>query len=271
MSGGTEGGGAPAGRGAAAARLAAFAPEAAVVFGSGLAALPAGARVEAELAYADLGWPVTAVAGHRNVLGLVRLPLAGAGGEARELRLAVACGRGHRYEGFTAEELGRPLVDLAAAGARRFVLTNSCGGLRPAAAPGRLVVCHTVADLQQPPPGPEPPRLAVCPPPAAAALAAALAAAGVAAVPGTYVAVPGPQFETPAEARWLAGYGEVVGMSGAPEVRAALALGVDCCLLAAVANRSGAPLSHDDVLAAGAGLAAALARALPLALARATA
>jgi len=38
---------------------------------------------------------------------------------------------------------------------------------------------------------------------------------------GAYVSVCGPQFETPAEVAWLAGYGDVVGMSAAPEARAA--------------------------------------------------
>ncbi len=79
---------------------------------------------------------------------------------------------------------------------------------------------------------------------------------------GTYVAVAGPQFETPAEVEWLAGHGDVVGMSGAPEVRAAHDDGASCCLLALVANRAAAVGSHEDVLAVGALLAGVLASAL---------
>jgi purine nucleoside phosphorylase len=72
----------------------------------------------------------------------------------------------------------------------------------------------------------------------------------------------GPQFETPAEVEWLARYGDVVGMSAAPEARAAAASGVECCLLALVANVAAAVDSHEDVLAAGGRLAGLLAAGL---------
>jgi purine nucleoside phosphorylase len=85
-----------------------------------------------------------------------------------------------------------------------------------------------------------------------------------AAAPGeaAYVSVCGPQFETPAEVAWLRRFGDVVGMSAAPEARAAAATGVECCLLALVANVAGAVDSHDEVLAAGGRLARLLAAGL---------
>ena len=70
-------------------RVAAFGRHAAVVFGSGLAALPPDAVVADEVGYDELGWPVTAVTGHGSVLRLVRLAGEGSPG----LRLALACGR----------------------------------------------------------------------------------------------------------------------------------------------------------------------------------
>lgn len=264
---------------AALRRVTDFRPHAAVVFGSGLAGLPHGAVVEAELGYDELGWPCTAVPGHANLLRLARVPAPG----GAVLRLALACGRPHFYEGWSAAELARPVTDLAACGARRVALTNSCGALRPEVEPGGIVVCREVADLQRPPAGPEPgpglaesgpglaeavPRLPVCGEDEAAAVARAVDVAGgaaPAAVTGVYVAVAGPQFETPAEAAWLAGLGDVVGMSAAPEVRAARAAGAACCLLGLVANRAAAIGSHQDVLAAGVALAGALAAALPAA------
>ncbi len=60
--------------GGALARVAAFGAHAAVVFGSGLAGLPHGAEVEAELGYAELGWPCTDVPGHANLLRLAGVP-----------------------------------------------------------------------------------------------------------------------------------------------------------------------------------------------------
>jgi purine-nucleoside phosphorylase len=138
------------------------------------------------------------------------------------------------------------------------VLTNSCGALRPGPDIGRVVVCTSVVDLQRPAEAESPARLRVCSDEEATRVVAALGGdAGL--HPGTYVSVCGPQFETPAEVAWLSGYGDVVGMSAAPEVRAAGASGVECCLLALVANVAAAVGSHDDVLAAGRRLAQLLA------------
>ena len=194
--------------------------------------------------------------GHGNVLQLVELTAGAAGG----LRLVLACGRAHGYEGWSREDLERPVRTLAAAGVSRFVLTNSCGALRPAVKPGEVVACTAVVDLQAPPVGDAPAALRVCSAAEAAAVAAAVAPAP--ARTGVYVAVAGPQFETPAEVAWLARYGDVVGMSGAPEVRAAHAAGATCCLLALVVNRAAAVGSHEDVLAFGGRLAGTLAAGL---------
>lgn len=237
-------------------RVAAFGPHAAVVFGSGLAALPPQAVLRAELGYDELGWPCTAVPGHRNVLQLVEL----ATGAAAGLRLALACGRPHGYEGWSRKELERSVRSLAAAGVSAFVLTNSCGALRSAVVIGEVVVCTAVVDLQAAPAAAAPVRLDVCTVREAAAVTAAMTPAP--ARSGVYVAVAGPQFETPAEVAWLAGHGDVVGMSAAPEVRAVRAVGAACCLLALVVNRAAAVGSHEDVLAFGGRLAGTLAAGL---------
>jgi purine-nucleoside phosphorylase len=245
-------------------RVADWRPQVAVVFGSGLATLPKGASVETELAYEDLGWPCTAVAGHANRLRLAKM--AGAGGRA--LRLAMACGRPHRYEGWDDEELERMVGDLATAGVGRLLLTHSCGALRLSSAPGHVVVCTAVIDLQAPPADNVPARLPVCAVEQAELVAGNLAE-GMPVRTGVYVSVLGPQFETPAEVEWLASYGDVVGMSAAPEVRAARAAGIDCVVLAVVVNRAAAAGSHEEVLASGSRLAGRLsAGLLPAARAR---
>lgn len=241
---------------AAVRRVADWRPDAAVVFGSGLESLPAGATVDDEFTYGELGWPCTAVPGHGNRLRLVRMPAAGSVG----LRLALACGRPHGYEGWSRAELERPVHDLATAGVGRVLLTNSCGALRPGVAPGDIVVCAGVVDLQAPPVGAAPPRMAVCTAEEAAAVADSLAPSP--AEVGDYVAVAGPQFETCAEVAWLAGHGDVVGMSAAPEVRAARLAGARCCLLALVVNRAAAVSSHEDVLVFAGRLATGLAAGL---------
>ncbi len=228
----------------------------AIVFGSGLAVVPDGAEVIDEIGYAELGWPTTAVAGHPNRLVVTRWAPDGRTG----LRVLLACGRAHLYEGWSAAELSRPIDDLAEWGVRALLLTNASGALDQTLEVGTAVVVTQVVDLQ----GElvdEPPVLPVTDAAGALRLAAALAPA-LAARPGRYVAVPGPHYETRAEAAWLSGYGDVVGMSTATEVRAAARRRVPVCVLSLVTNVSGAALDHAEVLAAGARLAAGLERGL---------
>ncbi len=236
-------------------RVAGFGPHAAVVFGSGLAGLPPAAEVRDELGYEELAWPCTTVPGHQNVLQLVEVTAGATAG----LRLALACGRPHAYEGWSREDLERPVRCLAGAGVSRFVLTNSTGALRSTVRCGEIVACTAVVDLQAPPVGSAATILDVC--------TAAEAAVAASVIPardrtGVYVAVAGPHFETPAEVVWLARHGDVVGMSAAPEVRAARAAGAACCLLALVVNRAAAVGSHEAVLAVGGRLAGTLAAGL---------
>ena len=234
------------------------AAELAVVFGSGLALVPEGAEVLDEVDYRDLGWPLSTVAGHANRLLLARW--APDGRRARPVLLAW--GRPHLYEGWTDAELERPVDDLADVGVGALLLTNAVGALEPALAIGQGVVVTKVVDLQREPRE----RPAVLPVTAAAAarrLAAALAPR-LPARPGRYVAVPGPQYETPTEAAWLRGFGEVVGMSGASEVRAARRRGLRLCMLSLVANPAGGALGHDEVLASGERLGASLAAGLAM-------
>ena len=214
--------------------------------------LPQGAVVEGEHDYASLGWPRLGVEGHAGKLVVVTL-------EGR--RVLLACGRPHLYEGWSREELARPVSDLASWGVRRLLVTNACGGLTERASPGTVVVVDEVVDLQEAPRD-EPEVL-----PGSSAAWTTLCAERLAAwfpvVRGRYVAVPGPQFETAAEARWLARYGDAVGMSTAPEVRAAREHGLEMAVLALVVNRSGASVGHEEVLAGARGMAARLSKALP--------
>jgi purine-nucleoside phosphorylase len=70
---------------------------------------------------------------------------------------------------------------------------------------------------------------------------------------GTYAALTGPCYETPAEIRALAAIGaDAVGMSTAAEAEAAAALGLEVAAISCVTNKaaglSAGPLDHAEVL-----------------------
>ena len=89
------------------------------------------------------------------------------------------------------------------------------------------------------------------------ALHAAAAAEGVDLAEGIYVGLTGPNYETPAEVRMLAALGgHAVGMSTVLECIAARWVGLEVCGVSLVTNAgagySGEPLTHEEVMEAGA-------------------
>lgn len=72
------------------------------------------------------------------------------------------------------------------------------------------------------------------------------------AIEGVYVCTEGPRFETAAEIRMLAPFGDVVGMTGVPEVVLAKELGLCYASLCIITNRacglSGKKLTADEVV-----------------------
>jgi purine-nucleoside phosphorylase len=98
-------------------------------------------------------------------------------------------------------------------------------------------------------------------------LHAAAAEEGIDFEEGIYVGLTGPAYETPAEVRWLAGIGgHAVGMSTVLECIAARWAGLEVCGVSLVTNAgagyTGEPLTHEEVLAAGAVAGPRLARVI---------
>jgi purine-nucleoside phosphorylase len=84
---------------------------------------------------------------------------------------------------------------------------------------------------------------------------------------GVYVGLTGPTYETPAEVRMLAALGgDAVGMSTVLECVAARWAGLEVCGVSLVTNAgagyTGEPLTHEEVLAAGAIAGPLLARVI---------
>ena len=237
----------------AAERLAAVfgpAPHTAVVLGSGLG--PVADRLEdpVEASVGDLGLPGSTVPGHD---GRIRVGTLGG------LRMAVAQGRIHLYEGHDPNVVVRMVRAFHEWGARHLVLTCSVGGIASGLEPGTMVLVSDHINLQPTNPlmGPAygtrfPDLVRAYDPAMRRALQDVAQGHGWLLPSGVLAAMPGPAYETPAEVRMLRHMGaDVVGMSTVPEVLAAAALGLRTAVVAVVSNRaaglSDQPLTHDEV------------------------
>ena len=161
-------------------------------------------------------------------------------------RILVLGGRCHLYEGLTPAEVVHPLRTGIAAGCHTVILTAAAGGIRDDLVTGSVMVVEDHLNLtgRSPLIGPDFVDMADAYAPRLRALALSTpepAASVLAARPGVYAQLPGPQFETPAEIRMLRTAGaDVVGMSMALETIAARQAGAEVLGLALVTNPAAA-------------------------------
>jgi purine-nucleoside phosphorylase len=171
-------------------------------------------------------------------------------------QVLVLAGRVHAYEGHDLQHVVHPVRTACAAGARIVVLTNAAGGLDPEFEVGQpvLISDHLNLSSRSPLIGPQFVDMVD-----AYALRLRKLARDVdpGLAEGVYAGLPGPQYETPAEIRMLRMLGaDLVGMSTVHETIAARAAGAEVLGVSLVTNAAagitGEPLSHAEVLAAGA-------------------
>ncbi|MHB8631205.1 MAG: purine-nucleoside phosphorylase [Candidatus Limnocylindria bacterium] len=210
-------------------------PGVAIVLGSGLGRLADEVVDGRRIAYADIpGWERSTAPGHSGELVVGTLA-----GKA----VAVMQGRLHYYEGYEMAAVAFPVRVFAAWGIDTIILTNACGGLNPAFKPGDLMLLedHINCLPANPLRGPNDERLGPRFPDMVGTYSDELRAIAKSVDgdlrEGVYVAVPGPNFETPAELRMLRGFGaDAVGMSTVPEVIAARHLGMRILAIATVTD-----------------------------------
>ena len=160
-------------------------------------------------------------------------------GTCRDIPIIIQSGRLHFYEGLDYDTVVRPVDVLHETGVRTIVFTNAAGALDPDLQPGDLVAATSVGawpfvgwpdrpnTLQTDFTVPECDHL------------------------GQYMWVHGPSYETPAEIAVLREMGGmVVGMSAAPEVHRAQALGMRAAVISCVTNVCGSDetINHEDVV-----------------------
>lgn len=215
-------------------------------------------------AVAALGSP-TVVLPQSDVPGFAPPRAEGHSGELLSVpigahRVLVLAGRIHAYEGHDLAHVVHPVRAACAAGARIVVLTNAAGGLRTDMAVGQpvLISDHLNLTARSPLVGAQFVDLTDAYAPRLRALARD---SDPDLAEGVYAGLPGPHYETPAEVRMLRVLGaDLVGMSTVHETIAARAAGAEVLGVSLVTNLAagitGEPLSHAEVLAAGAASAA---------------
>ena len=234
-------------------------PEIGIVLGSGLGGLADDLEDAVAIPFAELpGWPAATAPGHVGRLLL---------GKLAGRPVVMLQGRFHLYEGNVPGLVVQPVLLFGCLGAKVVVLTNAAGGLDPSFGPGTLMIISDHINMT----GLNPligrnadgigerftdlteawsRRLR-------ARLDEAGRAEGVDLAEGVYVGLTGPNYETPAEVRMYAAMGgHAVGMSTVMECIAARWAGLEVCGISLVTNvgagYKGDPLTHVEVLAAGA-------------------
>jgi purine-nucleoside phosphorylase len=225
-----------------------------VVLGSGLGGVVDDLDVTAEAPFGALpGFAESGVVGHegRFVFGRV--------GETVVLAMV---GRLHLYEGHPAERVVLPIRAAALLGCRTLIVTNAAGGIASGMRVGQTMMITDHVNLLgvNPLTGPNLDELGVRFPPMADAYSPRLRGfarelareQGTDLAEGVYAAVPGPNYETAAEIRYLRAIGaDAVGMSTVPEVIAARHAGMEIAGFSLIANVAGEMTdSHEAVLAA---------------------
>jgi purine-nucleoside phosphorylase len=234
-------------------------PRVGVVLGSGLGGLADALEGATEIPFVDIpGWPVPTAVGHAGVLVV---------GALDGVPVAVMRGRAHLYEGIGPERVVFGVRVLGRLGIRTLVVTNAAGGIDESLRPGQLVLVSDHVNLQGTSPlvgpnddslGPRFPDLSDAYDPELRARAREAAAKlGIELGEGVYTAWLGPQFETPAEIRFMRAIGgDLVGMSTVQEVIAARHMGIRCLGISVVTNMAAGVLpekiDHEAVLEVGA-------------------
>ncbi len=204
-------------------------PNVALILGTGLGGLAREIERPDQIPYDQIpGFPVSTVESHAG-----RLLLGTLGGK----NVVAMQGRFHRYEGYSMQQITFPVRVMHALGAGSLLVSNACGGMNPLWSAGDLMLIADHINLLGDNPliganddvlGPRFPDMSAPYTPELREVARSVARElKITLREGIYVAVTGPNLETPAEYRFLRAIGaDVVGMSTVPEVIVAVHSGM---------------------------------------------
>jgi purine-nucleoside phosphorylase len=215
-------------------------PEYGIVLGTGLGNLTDEIEVETTINYKHIPhFPVSTVQSHKGQLIF---------GKLAGKKIVALAGRFHYYEGYNMQEVTFPIRVLSGLGIKRIIISNVSGSTNAEYEAGDIIFIRDHINLQHENPlrgvneerlGPRFPDMLDTYDLELNAKALAIAKANnIRAHEGVYVALQGPNLETPAEYNFLNRIGgDVVGMSTVPEVIVAKHMNLPVFVISVVSNK----------------------------------
>jgi len=230
-------------------------PEMGIILGSGLGFLVEEIQNPIFLPYNDIPhFPVTTVEGHKGQLVI---------GKLEGKNVVAMQGRFHYYEGYSMENVVYPVRIMGQMGIENLIITNAAGGVNVNFHPGDLMLIEDHINLMGTNPliGPNIGQFGERFPDMSEAYNLELRKLArstakdlkICLHEGVYAGVTGPNYETPAEIRYLRTIGaDAVGMSTVPEVIAANHMGIRVLGISCITNMAAGvlpeKLNHDEVV-----------------------
>ena len=231
-----------------------FAPDVALVLGSGLGDYADHIQVEAAIDYHEIeGFPVSTVPGHKGRFVFSHI---------EGVPVVLMQGRVHYYEGYAMTDVVLPIRLMKLMGARILFLTNASGGVNFDFAAGDLMLIRDQISSLVPSPligpnldelGPRVPDMShIYDEDLRSLIRECAAELDIPLREGVYVQFTGPAYESPQEVRMCRSLGgDACGMSTACEAVAANHMGMKICGISCISNlacgMTDQPLSHKEV------------------------
>ena len=231
-----------------------FAPDVALVHGSGLGDYADHIQVEAAIDYHEIeGFPISTVPGHKGRFVFSHI---------EGVPVVLMQGRVHYYEGYAMTDVVLPIRLMKLMGARILFLTNASGGVNFDFAAGDLMLIRDQISSLVPSPligpnldelGPRFPDMShIYDEDLRSLIRECAAELDIPLREGVYVQFTGPAYESPQEVRMCRSLGgDACGMSTACEAVAANHMGMKICGISCISNlacgMTDQPLSHKEV------------------------
>ena len=168
-------------------------------------------------------------------------------GKLNGVKMLILAGRFHHYEGYDMQQITFPVRVIKALGIENFIITNASGGLNPSYDPGEIVLIkdhinfmaqNPLRSLNDPRFGPRfPEMIDHYHEDFRKKIISIAAEQAIKIKEGVYLALQGPNLETPAEYKMFHQWGaDILGMSTVPEVIVANQIALKIVALSVVSN-----------------------------------